>query len=454
VVVEDLTHEKRFSGPELLTEHDVVSGVSVVLQGAAQPYGVLGAHTTQPRTFTEHEARFVQSVADLLGMTIERYLAEETLREREEMLRTVIEQMPSGLSIAEAPSGKLLLHNEEAVRLLGHPLLESEDYRGYERYGAIHEDGTPYAPEEYPIARALRGEAVYQETMHYRRGDDTRTVFAVNAAPVRNDAGEIVMAVSTFHDISEIKRYEQRLEVLNETLEQRVQERTRQVRALASSLTLAEQRERHRVAQILHDDLQQLLYGAQMQLILLKKELEAGEGDDAASQFEKVEEILERGVHVARTLAVDLSPPVLEGEGLTEAIQWLATQMEELHNLDVTVTVDGPLDIADEEMRVLLFQLLRELLFNVVKHTDVATAAVRLHQENQHLKIDVTDEGRGFDLDAVRGDEQMQNAGFGLFSVQERLGLFGGQLTIETAPGEGTTATIIVPADPPENKQD
>lgn len=118
-------------------------------------------------------------------------------------LQVVVDQMPSGLSVAEAPSGRLLLHNDEAVRLLRHPLLASDSIEGYAQYGALHEDGTPYAPEEYPIARAARqGEVVHQETMHYRRGDGTRAVFSVNAAPVRDADGRIIFAVSTFHDIS------------------------------------------------------------------------------------------------------------------------------------------------------------------------------------------------------------------------------------------------------------
>ncbi len=131
----------------------------------------------------------------------------ETLDYKQAYMDAIFQQMPSGVSIAEAPSGKLIMHNEAAVRLLGHPLLESADYAGYAQYGALHPDRRPYAPEEYPITRALlHGEVVNQEDMLYRRGDGATTLLSINAAPVRGATGEIIAAISTFHDISERQR--------------------------------------------------------------------------------------------------------------------------------------------------------------------------------------------------------------------------------------------------------
>jgi PAS domain S-box-containing protein len=119
-------------------------------------------------------------------------------------LRAVIDQMPAGLAIAEAPSGKLLLHNEAAIKLFGHRLLHSVTYV---QDGALHPDGTQYRPEEYPIVRAaLHGEEVQREEMLYPQDDGKVISVAVNAAPIRDEHGSIVAAVSTFHDITEQKR--------------------------------------------------------------------------------------------------------------------------------------------------------------------------------------------------------------------------------------------------------
>jgi PAS domain S-box-containing protein len=127
-------------------------------------------------------------------------------------LESILAQMPAGLAIAEAPSGRLLLHNDRAIELLRHPMLPAADYTGYAAYGALHDDGSAYAPEEHPIARAvMRGEVVRQEEMDYRRGDGTLTRFVVNAAPVRAADGRIIAAVSMFEDIGERKRQERAL---------------------------------------------------------------------------------------------------------------------------------------------------------------------------------------------------------------------------------------------------
>lgn len=140
---------------------------------------------------------------------------EELLRElaiKRSQLEQVLEQMPVGVSIAEAPSGKLLFHNGEAKRLLRHPLVISETYQGYKHYGAVHPNGEPYNPEEYPLARALLyGEVVNVEEMIYRRGDGTTTLFAVSAAPIVNQDGQVIAAVSAFEDICDRKQAEQAL---------------------------------------------------------------------------------------------------------------------------------------------------------------------------------------------------------------------------------------------------
>jgi len=130
------------------------------------------------------------------------------LQSENSWLSLLLSQMPSGISIAEAPSGKLLYHNEQAIKILRHPMLESDSYLGYAEYGAHHDEYTPYTPEEYPIARALKGEAVFGEEMYYRRGDGTWTYFLVNAGPIKDASGKVIAAISTFDDIGEKKHLE------------------------------------------------------------------------------------------------------------------------------------------------------------------------------------------------------------------------------------------------------
>jgi PAS domain S-box-containing protein len=124
-------------------------------------------------------------------------------------LRQILEQMPIGVAISEAPSGRPIFCNPEAESLWLHPMLPSEDYGGYTQYGALREDGSPYEAEEYPIARSLiSGEMIKGEEMRYRRGDGTETFFSVDSAPIYDSEGHRVLAVATFIDIAERKQAE------------------------------------------------------------------------------------------------------------------------------------------------------------------------------------------------------------------------------------------------------
>ncbi len=142
--------------------------------------------------------------------------AEERLQEQRAYLEAILSQLPCGLSIAEAPSGRLVMHNREAEKLLGHSIVEGA--AGPACAGnAMHRDGTPYSAEQYPIARALSGEIVQNEPVLYRRGDGTATHFLVSARPVRDAAGGTMAAVSTFSDIEEsLKSQELLREIVND----------------------------------------------------------------------------------------------------------------------------------------------------------------------------------------------------------------------------------------------
>ncbi|MCB0085276.1 MAG: response regulator, partial [Caldilineaceae bacterium] len=184
---------------------------------------------------------------------------------------------------------------------------------------------------------------------------------------------------------------------------QTLAEQNQQIRALASALTLAEQRERKRVAQILHDHVQQLLDGIQMRLHLCAADLSAEALTSVRSNLTESTRLLEDAIGVARSLSVDLSPPVLQNEGIDVALQWLAAHMERVHGLQVDLQISEGYDypIRNEDIYVLIFQLVRELLFNVVKHANVKEACVQLYSDSGRYKITVKDEGVGFEAGKI-----------------------------------------------------
>lgn len=134
---------------------------------------------------------------------------EDRVARQRTLFEAVLEQLPTGVSVAEAPSGKSLYHNREAARLLGHEPLTGTDYHRYAGYGAVHPDGDPYRDTDYPTVRALlQGEVIRGEEMRYCRGDDI-AYLSVNAAPIYGPDGKMIAAVSSFVDVGDFKHLQE-----------------------------------------------------------------------------------------------------------------------------------------------------------------------------------------------------------------------------------------------------
>jgi signal transduction histidine kinase len=141
---------------------------------------------------------------------------------------------------------------------------------------------------------------------------------------------------------------------------------------------------------------------------------------------------------------VDLSPPILHNEGLAAAIRWLAHRMHQQYGLEVQVQAEQPLPMANADLRVLLFQIVRELLFNVVKHAGVMVAKVMLNPVDGRVEIVVTDDGHGFSPEFMAESRQSSQ---GLQRIAQRLQLLGGHINISSTPGHGTRITLDSPLD-------
>ncbi len=247
----------------------------------------------------------------------------------------------------------------------------------------------------------------------------------------------------------ERKNAEMELKSLNEDLERRVAERTaiaegraEQLRQLAAELTLAEQRERMRLAMILHDGLQQTLVAAKINALLIGRG-----GVNPREDAEKVAELIDEAIETSRSLTSELSPPMLHRGGLLPSLKWLARWFADRHGLEVQLDARDDLGATPEEIVILLFQSIRELLFNVVKHAGVKTARVELSREKTSICVSISDKGTGFNPSRLR-IEGVQSGGFGLFTISERLGFLGGKMEIESAPGQGSRFKLVIPRSP------
>jgi len=274
---------------------------------------------------------------------------------------------------------------------------------------------------------------------------DDRRWYLRRIVPYRGEGERIDGVVVTFTDITEARRSAESLveaqRKATESLEQKVRERTAQLRALAGELSLAEERERRSLAQDLHDDLGQVLAIVKHKLTALHGR---GRSAGTAAELKSIEALIDQANKSMRTLAFQLSPPVLHTLGLIPALEWLAEEIERVYGLKVGLSDDGAAKPLGETARTALFRAVRELLINVAKHAKASAAEITSLRAADQLTLAVSDDGSGFDYEQALAAPP-GGSGLGLMSVRERVEFIGGEMHVDSSPGAGTTVTIVAP---------
>ena len=236
---------------------------------------------------------------------------------------------------------------------------------------------------------------------------------------------------------------------LNETLEQRVAKRTaeaveqaQKLRLLSAELSLAEEAERRRIGEMLHEDLQQLLVAARMQLAALCRTQDAGRREPIARE---IADVIERSFQLTRSLSVELAPPVLYEHGLAAALEWLSAETRKNYNIEVTVEADCSANPKAADVRIFLFRAVRELLLNSAKHAGGSAVHITMqHRRPDKVRIIVADDGPGFDPNSL-DDKRTGSQTVGLLNIRERVSSFGGEFHINSGPKRGTRITLSLP---------
>lgn len=270
--------------------------------------------------------------------------------------------------------------------------------------------------------------------------------FLIRLFPCRTINGCIDGVVITFSDITRLKGTEADLchsQQQVKSLTEKLAKQHARVQLLTSEVLRAEQQAQQSVADLLHNELQQILFSIQMQMEMTRQMLPTN-APLLVEQMQKLRDTTDLAFAITRQLAVDLTPTVLLGENFMESLAWLAALMKERHGLEVALKGDLRQEVSEQKMRVFLLQMVRELLFNVVKYARVKQAQVEVVAEAGHLHVTVSDHGMGFDIAAAMANRP-QRGGLGLFSIHNRLELFGGQFHIESQADQGTRATVVVP---------
>jgi signal transduction histidine kinase len=213
------------------------------------------------------------------------------------------------------------------------------------------------------------------------------------------------------------------------------------VRTLTSELVVTEERERRRLAQDLHDTVAQCLAGCRYKLETLQENMGSS---SRAAQVGDCIDFIDQAIKQTRLLMFECYPWILHESGFETTLRSLAHRVQEAYGIQVECNGDGTPDTLDRNLRVLLFRTIRELLFNVVKHARAKHVTISISRAKNQIRIAVEDDGIGFNVAETAADPENKNA-FGLFSIRERLGQLGGRLDLDSLPGEGTRASVVVP---------
>lgn len=213
VIVEDLADERRFSDLEMLVDHNVISGMGVVIPGLEQPFGVLSVHSPQPRKFVSEDTRFIKAVAGILASAIERFRIEEQHQRSRDELAIILQGINEGVTVQNR-QGEVIFANHAAAQMMGFKTVDEVVAAGAQkivaRFVMLDEAGKPFPLEELPGRKVLGGAGHASAKVRFRSLENGAEHWSIiDATPVYDDAGNVIQAVNIFRDITELVLSEQ-----------------------------------------------------------------------------------------------------------------------------------------------------------------------------------------------------------------------------------------------------
>lgn len=389
----------------------------------------------KPTEYTAADLETASMLADLAWDTAENKRAAEALRESEERWKFALEGAGEGVWDWNVQA-QTVNYSPRWKEMLGYT--DSEIGNTPDEWKQrVHPDDL--AGAQAVIQSYFAGETPDYVIEHRMRCKDGswRWMLSRGMLVSRSADGNPLRVIGTHADITERMAH-------SEELERQVQQRTAQLRAMSIELTMVEERERQLLAQDLHDGLGQTLAIAKLRLSALEPP-----GDDCPfpeqlkAEIAAIESLIDRANQTVRSLSLQLSPPALHDLGLASALQWLADELQRSYGLHVHLHLDPDTRQPGENVLNLVFRATRELLLNVARHACVDVADVSTTYDADCLVIAVTDSGVGFDANHV--SRPSATGGFGLFSVRERIHFIGGDVQIDSSPGDGTIVVLTVP---------
>jgi PAS domain S-box-containing protein len=388
--------------------------------------------------YDEH-SQFIGALGMITDITARRQ-AEEALRASQHQLHQIIEHLPVAVFAVDG-EGKPRYENRLARELLGKRI---EDLNGDARVGRLSRyyqaylAGTDqfYPIDRAPLAQALAGKCTTVDDMEIRRPDRTIPL-EVSAAPITDAAGNVVLAIAVFRDISERRQ----TEAERQRLFDEVQANQQRLRALSQRLLELQEAERGHLARELHDEIGQALTAVKINVQAAQRQATL---EEAAPLLADSIDLVERVLQQVRDISLNLRPALLDDLGLAAALRWYVDRQTRRAGIVARVVTDLLDEPLPDGLAITCFRVVQEALTNILRHAQARHVNILVAHQGQELILTVSDDGCGFDADATF-HSAADHATFGLLSMQERVELAGGRLTIRSTPGEGTEVRVALP---------
>lgn len=261
------------------------------------------------------------------------------------------------------------------------------------------------------------------------RSNGTEFYGELSASLIKSSNGEPRELIAVIKDITERKNSE--YEIL---------EYQRKLKRLNLDLTKVEESERRNIAMNLHDGLGQTISIAHIKLSSL---LNASVSEPVEKVIKETIELIYNAIQESRTLTYDLSPPILFELGLVAALEWRIEQVKEKFNMTTQFVCDDFKMPFPNEINILLYRIINELVLNVIKHAEAKEIKLEIYHDPKNIYFSISDNGKGYSYPPKK--QLSKQSGLGLFSINERLESIKGQLQVESVLLKGTKTTIIIP---------
>lgn len=451
VAVEDVRTDARLSESEreAYQSVDVSAFASVMITKDGHWIAALSVQSATQRGWPPHELSLVREVGERTWDAVERARSGQALKESEERFRLTIEGALNYAIFTANLDGRIETWPPGAAAVFG--------WTASEAIGELID--ITFTPEDRAagvpnseIARA-REKGFSRDRRWHQRKDGTR-VFIDGATHLLRGGIFGEQFVKIGQDVTLREQLEQSLNTLNESLEVRVSERTRELSSanetrdsLRLQLVQAEEQERSHLARELHDEVGQHLTALGLGLQALSDVATPGsEVDLRAEQLRGLVGALSQELHA---LAVRLRPKALDDFGLQVALAAYVDAWTQRSGIAVELHAAAQPERLSPDVETAVYRIVQEALTNVAKHSRATRASVVVERRNGQVVAIIEDNGRGFDTRVE--SEQRAPAGLGLLGIQERASLLGGTAQVESTIGSGTTVFVRVPVIAPDN---